>query len=91
MDDRTLPPLPPSDIESISKNVYDPLNKVRAGDFWKDAEIVPLNNKPMEKCNHEFKYTNDGVICTKCNFGLMGHDLEIRSGKLFAKGEPIGL
>lgn len=91
MADKTLPPLPPSDATSIATNAFDPVNKVRASDFWKDAEITPLDNTPMEKCDHKFEYTKDGVICTKCNFGLLAQDLEIRSGKLFAKGEPLGL
>lgn len=77
MDDQKLPPLP-----EYGK---------QAGNFWKDSEIIPLDNTPMTKCDHQFKYAKDGAICTICNFGLLGHDLEIRSGKLFAKGEPIGL
>lgn len=91
MDDRILPKLPSSDPNAIERNDFDQNYKVRVQDFWKDAEIIPLNNKPLTSCNHEFIYNHTGVICTKCHFGLLGHDLEIQSGKLFSHGEPIGL
>ena len=86
-----LPPLPPSDMESIGKNTYDGNNQTRAASFWGENSIIRIEDKPMEKCNHEFEYSDNGVKCKKCNFGLIANTLEIRDKKLFFKGEPLGL
>ncbi len=84
MSDAKLPPLPPSDGDSLYHNgAYR--------NFWQDAEIIRVDDTPMKKCNHEFEPTPTGVKCKKCHFGLLARDLEIKDGKLYLKGESIGL
>lgn len=81
--DNKLPPLPPSDQDSLEHNAF-------AREFWKENQITRIEDKPMNKCEHDFKYAPGGAECKKCHFGLTG-PLEVRLGKLFYKGEPIGL
>lgn len=85
-----LPPLPASDADSLDRNKYDGFYKVKSRDFWGDNVIERIEEKPNVKCTHEFMYTEGGAECKKCHFGLLG-PLEIQNGKLFFKGEPIGL
>lgn len=85
-----LPPLPPSDQESLDRNRFDGFYRVKARDFWGDAEIHRIDDTPPVKCEHEFKGVQGGVRCQKCNVGLLG-PIEVREGKLFSNGEPIGL
>jgi hypothetical protein len=81
--DNKLPPLPPSDQKSLEHNSY-------ARDFWKDNRVTRLEDIEMNKCIHEFIPSKDGAECKKCHFGLIG-PLEVRSGKLFFQGGPVGL
>lgn len=85
----TLPPLPPSDQESMDNNRYDGFYKVRTRNFWADAEIIRIDNTPPKKCEHKFTYVSGGVKCGKCHFGLAGPGLEVQNGKLFHKGKQI--
>ena len=84
MVDKVLPPLPPSDFDSMRVNHG-------ARDFWGYNEVIQIEDKPMKKCEHKFKMTPTGVECSKCHFGLIAKTLEVRDGKLYFKGEPIGL
>lgn len=86
-----LPPLPPSDVESMARNAFDGNYRTRAASFWGENEVIRIEDTPMEKCDHEFIYSENGVQCKKCHFGLMGVNLEIRDKKLFSQGEPLGL
>lgn len=83
-----LPPLPPSDQDSLDHNKFDGFYKVRSRDFWGDAEIHRIADIPPVKCEHEFLGVPEGVRCTKCNFGLLGR-IETNNGKLFSNGQPI--
>ena len=82
MANRPLPPLPPSDGDSLIRNRA-------ARNFWGDAEIIRINDTPAPKCDHEFINTKGGVRCTKCNFGLLGGQLEAKDGQVFVQGKPI--
>lgn len=81
MVDKILPPLPPSDVESLKFNRG-------ARDFWKLNEVVREPLQPDRKCSHEFKATPRGAECTKCHFGLIG-PIEVKEGHLFHKGALI--
>lgn len=85
-----LPPLPPSDEASFGSNRFDGFYKVRARDFWGDAEVHRIDDTPPVKCDHEFIGVPGGAKCQKCHFGLLGF-LEVRDGKLFHEGNPIEL
>lgn len=86
----TLPPMPPSDEDSIARNHYDGFYKRSARGFWGENEVIRIPVTKDEKCNHEFISKPNGAECQKCHFGLVGK-IEVRSGKLFYKGEQIGL
>lgn len=77
-----LPPLPPSDGESMYRN-----SKARA--FWDGAEIISIPDKPAPKCSHEFINNEGGIRCKKCAFGLLGSQLTAKNGLAYAQGEPI--
>jgi len=81
-DNRMLPPLPPSDGDSLMRNRG-------ARNFWGDAEIIKIPDNPIKKCKHEFVNTQEGIRCTRCNFGLLGGQLYAKDGKAYAQGEPI--
>lgn len=86
-----LPPMPPSDQNSIQKNVYEGFYRVRARDFWGENEVnycEPMQN--VQVCDHYFVPNSDGVKCRKCGTGFIGH-FDISNGKLFHKGEPVGI
>lgn len=79
--DNRLPPLPGSDINSLTRSRT-------ARDFWGENEINRFEEPEFKKCDHKFKYTSDGVECIQCHFGMLG-TLEIRNSKLFYRGKPI--
>jgi len=81
-DNRPLPPLPPSDGDSLQMNRA-------ARNFWGEAEIIRIPDTPTKKCNHEFINNEGGIRCTKCNFGLLGGQLTAKNGVAYAQGEPI--
>ncbi len=84
-----LPPMPPSDQDSLDRNRYDGFYKVGARDFWGENEIHRMDESPVKRCEHEFVGVEGGVKCTKCQFGLLGAGLSIKNGKVLAQGEPI--
>ncbi len=79
---RPLPPLPPSDMDSLRVNRG-------ARNFWGEAEVISIPDRPAPKCEHEFINIEGGVRCKKCNFGLLGGQLEARDGRVFVQGKPI--
>jgi len=89
--DKILPPLPKSDPQSLRWNSKDHFYKTKSGDFWDKNELIREEIEPHQDCDHNFKHTSKGVQCQKCHFGLVGKDLEIRKGKLFSKGKPLGM
>jgi hypothetical protein len=90
---RKLPALPGSDNDSIAKNRFDGFYKVGSRDFWREQELnhIDLTGNDFKKCEHYFKRQEAEVICERCHSGYLGNDLEIRDGKLFARGEPLGI
>lgn len=84
-----LPPMPPSDQDSLDKNRFDGFYKVGAREFWKDNEINRIPDTPTKKCQHEFVSISGAIRCSKCNFGLLGSGLSVKDGKAYAQGEPI--
>lgn len=86
----TLPPLPGSDEKSIAWNQRDSFYDVRAREFWGENQIVRETIKDYEKCNHYFIHKGSEVECKKCHYGLLGN-FKIQDGKLFFKGEPLGI
>lgn len=87
---KTLPPLPASDEKSISSNTFNSFYQRRSREFWGDNEITREIVKPFKKCKHYFIPGPNTAQCKKCNFGLIGF-FEIKKGKLYHKGEAIGL
>ena len=90
MDNKQLPPMPPSDAGSLEKNYYDHFYQRSSRSFWKNNEVNYINDKPFSKCEHYFMQKATDFICNKCNFGLMGGvGLKAMDGKLFYKNEQI--
>ena len=87
---KQLPPLPPSDEESLNKNRYDGFYEVRAKDFWGKNEVVREVVYKDKKCGHNFIYTDNGAECTKCHIGFVGK-LEVRDGNLYHHGKKLPL
>ena len=90
MKEDTLPALPPSDEGALERNHYDGYYNIKARDFWSGNQIERIIEKSPTKCDHEFTSTENGAVCKKCHFGLVGK-LEVRKGKLFHEGNSIGL
>lgn len=90
MDNDRLPPLPPSDRESLDRNKFDGYYEVRARDFWGENRLLHIEETENVICKHEFRLATGGVKCQKCHFGLIGQ-IDVQDGKLFYQGEPIGL
>jgi len=82
MSGQMLPPLPPSDGDSLQRNHS-------AHSFWKGAEIIRVNDTPIKRCKHNFISVSDGIRCTLCNFGLLGSQLTAKDGIAYAQGKPI--
>ena len=82
--------MPPSDQDSLDRNKFDGFYKVKAREFWGENEIHHMPNTPPPVCEHEFISTKGGIICKKCNFGLLGVGLSAKDGKALVQGEPIG-
>lgn len=93
MDNQTggkLPPLPPSDADSLQRNYYDRFYQVSSRGFWGKNEINSTKNEPMKKCNHYFESQKANFICKHCRFGLQGSiGLTLSDGKLSYNNEPI--
>jgi hypothetical protein len=89
--DRKLPPLPSWDEDSLARNKYDPQFMKGSQDFWKGNTLEKIDLKEAQKCEHVFRYTNDGIECKKCRIGWVGKEIEVRDGKLFFKNELITL
>lgn len=85
-----LPPMPASDRDSLDRNKYDGFYKIRSRDYWGENVINTFEIEEPKKCDHEFVAAEGGAKCQKCHFGLLGI-FEISNGKLFYKGEPIGV
>lgn len=88
--DQLLPPLPASDEQSISWNRSDSFYGVRSRDFWSKNHITSNKVDEYKKCNHFFVRKSQGVECQTCHIGFFGY-FEIQDGKLFYKGEPLGI
>ena len=88
--DKTLPPMPPSDNGSLTRNHYDSFYKRGAREFWQGNRVESIKDEPFQKCDHEFKVVPNGAKCVKCHFGLMG-PIEVKDGKLYHKGKKLPL
>ncbi|HAR39176.1 MAG TPA: hypothetical protein DCS09_11720 [Porphyromonadaceae bacterium] len=87
--DKILPPLPPSDADSLARNKFDPQFQVGARDFWKHNHTEHITLKEPKKCEHYFTSTTDGVACKKCRMGWVGKELEVRDGNLYIQNKRI--
>jgi hypothetical protein len=87
---QVLPPLPRSDKEAMSKHTFDSFYQRSSQGFWEGNEITRIEVGEMKKCDHEFIRRGHEVECKKCHFGLIG-PIEIQNGKLFHRGEPLGI
>lgn len=87
--DKILPPLPPCDEESLTKNVFDSQFRTTARDFWGDNKLERITLDEPKKCEHEFMATTDGVTCEKCHIGWIGKEMEARDGKLYVHNQLI--
>ena len=87
----TLPPLPGSDAVSLQTNKKDNFYEIGAREFWGENQIISEKVEDFKQCDHKFMKEENITRCQKCHFGLLGNNLEIRDGKLFYGGEPLGL
>ena len=86
----TLPPMPGSDVASLSNNYYDKFYNRSSRDVWRDAKITYVRDEPIEKCKHYFMAVNTDFICKHCKFGLSGgRGLNVQDGKLLVGSEII--
>jgi hypothetical protein len=90
MDKDTLPAMPPSDEVSLKNGHFDSYYNITSQDFWSGNKVERIEDIPAKKCNHEFIRRENGAVCKHCHFGLVGQ-LEIKKGKLFYRGESLGL
>lgn len=90
MAENKLPPLPASDQTSLNRNIFNSFYEIGSKDFWAQNEVTYNEVKEFEKCDHYFEQKGPDAICKKCFFGLSGQ-FEIRDGKLYHLGEPIGI
>lgn len=87
---RTLPPLPPSDTDSLSKNYFDKYYNRSARSFWGENEVIRIPDTPAKRCRHEFEMVTQGVKCRKCNFGLSGQGLSVnKDGGVLIQGKQF--
>lgn len=87
-ENKTLPPLPPSDASNLQRNTFNNFYNIGAKDFWDKNEINSNELKPFETCQHYLINVKDGVECKKCHLGWIG-SLQARDGKLCINGKPI--
>ena len=88
----SLPPLPGSDTESLSKDEYHPFYQRKTSEVW-DGEIVRENLKEFKECKHIFKSDNNDAYCDIChvryeNF-MVQENCTIKEGHLFYKGKQV--
>lgn len=88
---RKLPPLPPSDPKSISKNVFDGFYKKGARDFWGDNAIEEIEIKEPKKCDHYFEKRGKDVQCKNCHIGWMTSDIEVEDGVLYVNKKQVNI
>jgi hypothetical protein len=58
--------------------------------FWKEAEVIVVEDTPLKKCEHQFKSIPEGAQCIRCHFGLMGI-FDVREGKLFHNNQELNI
>lgn len=90
MSDDRLPPLPPSDGDSLNANAYDGFYDVKTKEFWGQNKLASQKVDPFHRCDHIFEKRESEIVCKKpgCSMGLFG-DFDIRDGKLYMRGEPV--
>ncbi len=84
-----LPPLPPSDENSLARNVFDSQFQTGARDFWGGNKIERISLDNPKKCEHYFTNTTDGIQCKKCKAGWIGKELQVRDGKLYIHNQFV--
>ncbi len=89
MDNQHLPPLPPSDADSLSRNYYDRFYQRSSRSFWGQNSIEYIKDEPMKTCDHYFQHIQIGIVCKSCGFGFNGHGLTLKDGKLFYGNEQL--
>lgn len=85
-----LPPMPASDPQSLQWNKRDNYYDIKSRDFWGKARLVREELHDFPNCDHYFIHTKTGVECKKCHIGFIS-SFEISNGKLYSKGEPLGI
>ncbi len=76
-----LPDLPGSTEDDLKSNQFHPFFRKTPKEFWEAAEISHTELKEPVKCEHYFEYTEGGVECKKCHFGLLG-SIKLIEGKI---------
>jgi hypothetical protein len=89
MSDKSLPPLPGSDKESMSENAVDPYYNKSPQDIWGGARVeqVELHDRP--RCKHEFVESLNGVKCERCHLEWMGKELMAKKGHVFLGDQKL--
>lgn len=87
-----LPPMPPSDPDSLQRNPFDRFYKYRAQEFWEHSEVTSNEVKDFVKCRHYLVKRNNDVECTLCHVGWQtGPTFTTQDGKLYNNGQELAL
>lgn len=85
-----LPPLPPSDPESLARGHFDNFYLRSSREFWKGANIEYIKDETPIRCEHYFVLEKGEVRCKKCSIGfIMNIGLQVQEGQLFYKDKKI--
>jgi hypothetical protein len=88
--EETLPPLPSSNPDGAEWNKTDNYYDVKPREFWSKAKLIREELDDFRNCDHYFISKTPGVECKNCHVGFISF-FEIRNGKLYSKGEPLGI
>lgn len=88
---KTLPPLPASDQESISRNVYDGFYKSGSRSFWGENVIETIKLKAYTKCEHYFERLGKEIQCKNCHIGWISSDMRTEDGVLYVGKEKVNI
>jgi hypothetical protein len=86
-----LPPLPPSDAESIGKNTFNGFYKKGARDFWGDNALEEIELKGPIKCKHFFEQFGKEIRCNKCHIGWMSTEFRVEDGVLYVGEQQVNI
>lgn len=90
---RKLPPLPGSDVGTLSRDRLDPFYRKKPSDVWGNGAQIEHTELTDKKCEHYFEKVADNIECLNCNVGWekVPPDITVKDGKVFYKTRQIAL